>query len=160
MKKMNFILPLLFLASCASGTSYSKTKMECESVELNYVFEKAENVNEYSAMKEQKLNDDLKEKIVNLDYEIRKSSTLKMETEIADGAVNLHWYSFTLEPKEKSDSDKKNRHLEINSSNVTLSEGNVYCKGEMSDSAKKLWDEVKGQIDSIVEGAERVKTSC
>ena len=159
MKKMNFILPLLFLASCASGTSYSKTKMECESVKLDYVFEKTENINEYSAMKEQNLSDELKEKIVNLDYEIRKSSTLTIETEIADGAVNLHWYSFVLTPKENG-SDKKNRSLAINSFNVTLSEGNVYCKGEMSESAQKLWNEVKGQIDSIVDGAERVKKYC
>ncbi len=159
MKKMNFILPVLFLASCASGTSYSKTKMECGSVQLNYVFEKTENINKYSAMKEQKLNDELKEKIVNLDYEIRSTSTLKPDTEIADGAVNVQWYSFTLEPKE-SGSDKKNRHLAINSFNVTLNEGNIYCKGEMSESARKLWNEVKGQIDSIVNSAERVETSC
>lgn len=171
MKKLLMLLPVLLLVSCGGKEvnsnpieettkkteTYPKTKTEYQKCRLDYVFESKGN-NEYTAIKTTDIKKEIADKIADLDFEIRNEETNLAPYELRDGGYDIKWYCFSFFKDNSYD-----RLIKFKDGQVQIYDRNLrtyYFQGDMSEKANKTWNELKPEIDTIINGCERETICC
>ncbi len=155
MKKGCFLI-LPFLVSC-NQISVTKTRRDASSCNFDYTIRKSETITEYVSIKTQTLSKERTDKIIELDYTIRNTSSFKQD-EVKDGSIRIKAYSFTL----FSSSKEERRRIEIGESNSIRDSSNYkyYYSFARSKKVSELFDSIKPALDKIIESAETETIMC
>lgn len=171
MKKLLMLLPVMLLVSCGGKEvnsnpieettkkteTYPKTKTEYQECRLDYVFESKGN-NEYTAIKTTDVKKEIADKIADLDFEIRNEETNLAPYELRDGGYDIKWYCFSFFKDNSYD-----RRIKFKDGQVQIYDRNLhsyYFQGDMSEKANRIWNELKPEIDTIINSCERETICC
>ena len=165
------LFPMLLLVSCGGQEvnsnhveeiakkteTYPKTKTEYQKCRLDYVFESKGN-NEYTSIKTTDVKKEIADKIADLDFEIRNEETNLTPEELRDGGYDIQWYSFSF-----FNDNSYDRKIKFKDGQVQIYDRNLnsyYLQGDMSEKANKIWNELKPEIDVIIDSCERETIFC